>query len=127
MLKWLFKAIYLLRHKVYISGKITGLDDYEKKFSIAEKQLFNLGFLRIVNPVKISKRLSKRLGKQLDKIEYEKFLKEDIKELCDCNIVFFLENWTDSNGSQIEYYIAEKLNIEKIFSYDEIKIYLKRG
>jgi hypothetical protein len=38
----------------------------------------------------------------------------DIKLLCDCDIVYLLKNWEDSDGAKLEKLIAEKLNIRII-------------
>lgn len=43
--------------RVYISGGITGVDDYESKFEQAEKHLISEGF-NVINPAKFNKCLT---------------------------------------------------------------------
>jgi hypothetical protein len=100
--------------KVYISGKITGLVNYKYYFKEAELYLRSLGYRKIVNPVKVSESLAKKLKVNLQDIEYTTFMNVDIKLLCDCDIVYLLKNWEDSDGAKLEKLIAEKLNIRII-------------
>lgn len=39
-------------------------------------------------------------------------MKEDIKALCDCDMIYLLPNWQDSKGAKMEYCIALFLNLE---------------
>lgn len=87
--------------KVYISGKVTGLDEAFELFEKAEKPILALG-LNPINPMK--------LNHDHDKL-WESYMKVCIKELCDCDIVCTLSNYTESRGAKIEVGLAKQLNI----------------
>lgn len=93
--------------KVYISGKITGIENEAPLiFSNAESMLQSHGFFTI-NPLSL-------------KHDHDKswcaYMKEDIKALCDCNCIYMLSNWQASKGAKIEHQIALYLNLEIIYS-----------
>ena len=39
-------------------------------------------------------------------------MKEDVKALCECDIIYMLSNWTDSKGAIIEHTIAMYLGLK---------------
>lgn len=89
--------------KVYISGKISGIEnEAQKLFEKAEKELQSKEF-EVVNPMK--------LNHQHDK-SWHSFMKEDIKALCDCDAIYMLSNWTNSKGAIIEHTIAIYLGLK---------------
>jgi hypothetical protein len=93
--------------KIYISGKITGLD-YEvaiKSFQDAEDKLNNEGYIT-VNPMK--------LNHEHDK-SWESYMKEDLIALLDCTHIYMMKNWDDSRGAIIEHNLAKQLNIVSIY------------
>lgn len=87
--------------KVYISGKVTGLSNYKAIFEEAEKKLRALGLMP-VNPVKNGEVLGWK---------WEDYMKDDIKLLCDCDYIYQLENWEESEGAKFEYEVAKTLGI----------------
>lgn len=89
--------------KIYIAGKITGLEEYKRYFKWAEKMLKEEGHC-IMNPAK--------LGNGFDYEEYMHVCFAMI-DVCDC--VFLLSNWQGSEGAkrEREYAIANcKLIVE---------------
>lgn len=88
---------------VYISGKISGLEESEYKpyFMKAEKLLKSLGYI-VINPA--------RKG-TIPGYKWEDYMRDCIKELCDCDCIYQLHNWEDSEGAKMEYNIAKKLKI----------------
>lgn len=96
--------------KVYIAGRITGME--EKAFSIfenAEKYISNnelLCSLEIVNPMKLPHNHDRT---------WASYMKECIKNLCDCDYIFMLSNWKESKGAIIEHDIAKNLQINIIY------------
>ena len=42
------------------------------------------------------------------------YMKEDIKQLCDCDAIYFLSNWVNSRGAIMERDIAKQLLIPTI-------------
>lgn len=90
-------------NKVYISGKITGLPEqvFKKKFSNAENDLKSLGYTP-VNPAKFG---------IVPGFQWEDYMRECIKSLCDCNFIYCLPDSEDSRGAMFEQYVATILKI----------------
>lgn len=90
------------KNKVYISGKISGLDyDYAfDRFEAAEKLLNKHGF-EVVNPMKIEHKHDE---------SWVSYMKNDIKAMCDCDTIFMLDNYKESKGAVIELNLATKLH-----------------
>lgn len=86
---------------IYISGKITGLEESEviKKFEVAEKRLREIGFTNIINPVTIE---------HLHDKTWESYILKDIEVLFKCSSIYMLIDWYDSKGARIEYAIARE-------------------
>jgi len=95
-----------MTYKIYLSGKITGIEnEAEKLFQAAEDHCLEKGYA-VVNPMKLNHNHDK---------SYDAFMKEDVKAMCDCDYIFLMKNWEDSNGARIEKQIAELLKIKIIF------------
>lgn len=93
--------------RVYISGRITGLNDklVEGKFRAAETLLKDLGF-EPVSPLKNG----------LDSSHaWEEHMTRDIEMLMSCDAVFMLDNWKLSRGARIEYNIARETGKKLLF------------
>lgn len=86
---------------VYISGKITGSNNYEIQFEKAEFWLRLKGY-KVVNPVKVCKSL---VGVFEDKDFYE----IDINLLFKCDCIFMLNGWQNSKGAKTELQVAKTL------------------
>lgn len=95
--------------KIYISGKIGGLDYKEafEKFESREKQLIIIGY-EVVNPMKIHP------PREIPRT-WEEFMVEDIQELFKCESIYMLEDWGQSKGARVEYAIAKELGFKIIF------------
>jgi hypothetical protein len=90
--------------KIYISGKMTGLkrEEYVRNFDDAALFLGKvLPNCDILNPLYF----------EIDGIErtWEEWMKIDIAALMDCDAIFLQNNWKNSKGAKLEYYIAKKL------------------
>jgi Asp-tRNA(Asn)/Glu-tRNA(Gln) amidotransferase A subunit family amidase len=96
--------------KIYISGKITGLDENEafKNFNEAELYLRSQGH-EVVNPM--------TLPHQHDRT-WKSYMKEDVKAMMDCDAVYLLSNFRNSKGAMIERNIAKQLEMEIIEQKD---------
>lgn len=95
-----------MKQKAYISGKITGIENEAPTlFAKAEKELQSRGF-ETVNPL--------TLNHQHDK-SWHSYMKEDVKALCECDVIYMLSNWTDSKGAIIEHTIAMYLGLKVIY------------
>ena len=88
--------------KVYISGKISGLEysEVEKKFNDAQRLLEAKGF-EVVNP------LNNGLSKEHP---WEQHLVRDIDMLLPCGAIYMLDNWDTSVGARIEYDVAVRMS-----------------
>lgn len=96
--------------RIYISGRISGLDlgfaktlfqDGERKAAIFFGQFSNE--VITVNPMmKVSEGEYKT---------YNDYMREDIKLLMDCAGIWMLRNWKESKGARFEHYIAKWLNL----------------
>ena len=95
--------------KIYISGKITGLDIEVSKqyFQTVEDELLKNGHTPI-NPWKV-------LPFHPDH-SWNDYMAEDIKVLMTCDAILMLENWTDSKGAKVEHALAEKLGLQMYYS-----------
>ena len=89
--------------KVYISGKISGIENEAPElFDKAENYLMSIGH-EPVNPMKLNHNHDK---------SWSSYMKEDIKALCDCDAIYLLSNWNDSKGAIIEHAMAEVFNMK---------------
>lgn len=92
--------------KVYISGKISGIEDEAKiLFDNAENHLIGLGY-EVVNPMTIEHNHD---------LSWNSYMKTDIKALMDCTHIYLLPNYIDSKGAIIEKQLAENVGINVIF------------
>lgn len=95
--------------KIYISGKITGLDIAvaEDLFEAAENKLKSAG-MEPVNPCKILPYDPKHT--------WEDYMVEDVRALFKCNAILMLDNWQDSRGARVEHAIAKELGLKVFYS-----------
>lgn len=91
--------------KIYISGKITGLNlkEAKKNFEEIEKLVNDLGH-KPVNPMKHVK--------YDPKLTWEDYILADIRLLFGCDCIFMQENWKDSRGARIERLIAIEMDMK---------------
>lgn len=81
--------------RVYISGSITGIEDYMKNFDKAEKELKSVGF-SVVNPAKI-------LSQMPEDTKYEEYMDMSMMMLSMCDGIYMLKGWEKSTGANREY------------------------
>ena len=92
--------------KVYISGKITGIEEEALAlFQHAECLLQGEGH-QTINPI--------NLPHDHDQ-SWHSFMREDIKALCDCDAIYMLKNWKDSKGAIIANEIANYIGLEVMY------------
>lgn len=92
--------------KVYISGQITGLEEneYRKLFNEAEDILAAFGY-DPVNPAALEE------TEDTKNWSWHDYMRRDIKLLCGCAYIYLLPNWRNSKGAQLEYMVADMLQI----------------
>jgi hypothetical protein len=92
--------------KIYISGRITGIEaDAPRLFYNAEMHLKKLGF-DVINPMTIKHNHNK---------SWANYMKADLKELLDCDVIYMLNNWQYSKGATIEKALAETLELQVLY------------
>lgn len=102
--------------RVYISGPITGIPDKNKyAFEKYENRFKELN-LDPVNPLKLFTEQEALLmdlkleNNEITEKEYwAYFMKRDIAEMIECDIVAVLPNWENSKGANLEVYLARSL------------------
>ncbi len=81
--------------KLYISGPITGTNDYMERFAAAQKELEEEGW-SVINPALVNSNLPKDT-------EWEDYMEMVVCMLNMCEAVYFLDGWEKSRGANIEY------------------------
>lgn len=79
---------------VFISGPISGVDDYKQKFAEVEDKLTKLGNI-VLNPTSINPNLP-----------YEDLMRICFKMIDIADVVYFMTGWASSKGAMREYYYA---------------------
>ena len=97
--------------KIYISGAITGTDDYMERFAKAEKELTEKGY-SVVNPAKVNAQLP-------EDTNYEEYMKMCFCMLDMCNAIYMLNGWEESRGANREYGYAIAKGKEVILESEE--------
>lgn len=80
--------------RVYISGAITGVDNFKEHFDKAEKELKEKGH-EVVNPTSFDN--------LLPQLTYEEYMKLDLCLLDLCDAIYMLKGWKKSSGANREY------------------------
>jgi hypothetical protein len=90
--------------KIYISGKITGLEHEVAKmyFKVVEDKLRDAGHTPM-NPMELVPYHAEN--------KYEDYMAEDVRILLACEAILMLENWRDSKGARIEHFIAHEFGL----------------
>ena len=98
--------------KIYISGKISGTDltETRKRFAAAAKAMKRLGY-EPVNP------LDNGLSEHDN---WEAHIVKDIATLLQCKAIYMLQDWQDSKGARIEYYIATEIGMPIMYEIEKL-------
>lgn len=101
--------------KLYISGPITGTEDYMERFAAAQKKLEDEGW-SVVNPALVNSNLPKDT-------KWEDYMEMAVCMLDMCEVVYFLDGWEKSRGANIEYGYAlakgKDIMLQKEYEMDE--------
>lgn len=120
-----------MNNKIYIAGRISGDENYRRKFFDAQGKAegarffglygwevyskTGLGNFRAVNPVTL-----KLLGKPLSKRSWRVAMAVCLWHLMGCSTVYMLRDWKESRGARIEYNVAMCLGKSVVFEEDEM-------
>lgn len=102
--------------KIYISGGITGVPDYKKRFSEAEDSLKSLGY-EVFNPAKVCE--------SMPILKYRQYMMHDLTMLLEADVVVLLPQWENSDGATAERYLALACRIP-VYNFTEF-VHLKTG
>lgn len=96
-----------MNNKCYIAGKIGDLPEaeYRAKFRKAEIAVTILGY-EPVNPCTLPNEHDHQPGS---------YLREAIRAMLLCDVVYALADWTDSPGARIEVQLAKDLGMPVIY------------
>ena len=92
-----------MKKKMYISGKMKGLDNYKSLFAEIEKEFQNE--YTVMNPCRFEHTSSL----------WEDRILHDLNVIRSCDVVYMMNNWKDSNGAQTEHYFAQGMGKEIIY------------
>ena len=97
---------------VYLSGKMTGLEESEYKENFRNAEMFYraCGY-EVVNPCNLSDIVLKRKPDAI----YEDFMAEDLRALRSCTHIAMLEGWENSPGARREKAEAKKRGLAIMF------------
>ncbi len=101
-----------MQKTIYISGKITGIEDYENRFAKAEAELEAKGF-NVLNPVKAGKWLERHLAPKIP--TWVEYMKQDIKAMMSADCIYMLKGYRESKGARLELFLAKVLQYEIIY------------
>lgn len=101
-----------MQKTIYISGKITGTEDYEERFSKAEMELRSRGF-NVLNPVKSGKWLERYLAPEVP--TWVQYMKQAITSMMKADCIYILKGYRESKGARLELFLAKILQYEIIY------------
>ena len=87
--------------RIYIAGSITKNPDYKKQFCNAEKILLSKGYV-VFNPAKNKAN------------SYKEYIDIGLRQLQQCDAIYLLSNYKESNGALLEFKYAKTVGIEII-------------
>lgn len=99
--------------KIYISGKITGTDDYMQRFEEAEKALNNMfPGVSVINPAKVNAAMP-------EDTTYEQYMAMSFTMLDMCDTIYMMSDWEQSNGARREKIRANELGLKTLYQVIE--------
>lgn len=81
--------------RVYISGPITGTDDYMERFAKVEEKLKKAGH-SVMNPAKLNSVMP-------EDTTYEEYMRMSFAMLDMCGAIYMMDGWKNSLGANREY------------------------
>lgn len=81
--------------KIYLSGAITGTNDYMERFKAAEEKL-TLDGHTVFNPAAVNSMMP-------TETTYEEYMRVSFTLLDMCDVIYMMRGWQDSKGANREY------------------------
>lgn len=96
-------------NKVFLAGRVCGLDRFEAllRHEAAKEYFIERGF-EVINPMELEHCID-------IEVDFNAYVKVNIKSLMDCDTIGFLPCWQQCNGSILLFSLAQALNINVIF------------
>ena len=91
---------------IYISGKITGTDDFRERFAAAESKLKLQGY-HVINPVK-------KCAHFAPGTPWVTYMRACLRLLSRADVIYLLRGWRGSRGAVMEQRIAVDLGMDII-------------
>ena len=106
-----------MKKSIYISGKITGLDEQatRERFKKVQKELEEKGY-EVINPFDVTDEFVKEFGGNLS---WGKAMICCLISLNYCDEIYMLEGWADSPGARIERDFACRLGL--VVKYEDLE------
>lgn len=92
--------------RVYISGPITGTNDFRERFAAVEASLSEKGYL-VLNPAKMADVLP-------EDATHSEYMRISFHLLDLCDTIYLMKNWQNSKGANQEYGYARCKEMEII-------------
>lgn len=100
--------------KIFISGPVTGTDDYRERFSLSESYLNRIGHKNTINPVEFCWSLP-------ENTTWEQYLLMGFALLSQCDTIYMMRGWQDSKGARAERDKAIEEGKNIIYEENEIR------
>ena len=97
--------------RVFISGEITGTDDYMERFAAAEEKLTEWGY-DVINPARV-------LAQVPFELPWDKCMDITLTLLRECDLIYMLKGWEQSTGAWLEHSYAEKQKLGITYEHGE--------
>lgn len=94
------------KKRIYISGPVTGTDDYTERFAKAQADLTERGY-SVINPVLVNSNMP-------EDATWEEYMKMSFCMLEMCDTIFMLNGWEKSKGAVLEFRKAINRNMAVI-------------
>lgn len=94
--------------RIYISGGISNVPDYKKKFQSAADILEKFGY-EVVNPAKVIDFMPKSAT-------YDQIMEIDLVLLRQCDGIYMLDGWKESKGAVLEHDTAKRQGMKVFYS-----------
>ena len=97
-------------NRVYISGPMSGFDDFNVPAFNAEAARLRAMGLDVVNPAE--------LNPQQPPPSWEQCMRNDIAALMTCDTIALLPGWEHSNGANLELHIASRVGMHIVHTQE---------